>query len=610
MSVLHRRAGTLSLPTAVSLARLAIAAVAGGRGVRAAPSFASGSLSSEVGDAGQGTGQFGWAQAGALGLQRMVERQEGGGGQWGAEGEMGHKEFAFKVVFSILFVLLGGVFSGLSLGLMGLDSTNLQVLATSAPPADRRDAQKVLKLLSHGRHFVLCTLLLSNVVVNETLPVFLDSLTGGGLLAVVISSALIVIFGEVLPQALCAQHGLKIGARCVGFVRVLMYLEAPVCWPTAKLLDWLLGSHYSSLYRREELKMLISLHSSSSPTLSRHLPADYASLLGAEQGHGGGPLSEVEVEMVNGLLGAGEKTVGEVAATLRAEKGETYVVEDGRRVCEVDLKQILLRGQPCIPVKRSRSYSSSEKSEEPFIGFVSVEQPPRTSTLVRSLPLSPLVQVLPETSVVECIAYLKENTGAVLLVGGPDQTFTPTLIAQDAGRGSFSGGARARSSSIGLKGFVRGLVERQFAHSQGLARGHRASSSQLSFRLSSEHSSSDEAHPDDRRTRFSHSHHHSTSSIHSLRSLSNCHPSSTSPSAVPPPVPPKPPYATANGFRFPSHVYDEAEAFSLGADEDGRSSFSDSVRELEGDDSGFGDGSEGKGEVLFDARDPLAVKGG
>ncbi|BGP13536.1 cell agglutination protein Mam3 [Rhodosporidiobolus nylandii] len=547
---------------------------------------------------------------------------------------MGHKEFAFKVVFSILFVLLGGVFSGLSLGLMGLDSTNLQVLATSAPPADRRDAQKVLKLLSHGRHFVLCTLLLSNVVVNETLPVFLDSLTGGGLLAVVISSALIVIFGEVLPQALCAQHGLKIGARCVGFVRVLMYLEAPVCWPTAKLLDWLLGSHYSSLYRREELKMLISLHSSSSPTLSRHLPADYASLLGAEQGHGGGPLSEVEVEMVNGLLGAGEKTVGEVAATLRAEKGETYVVEDGRRVCEVDLKQILLRGQPCIPVKRSRSYSSSEKSEEPFIGFVSVEQVLHALATPNEHTRSLSPAFAARTS---AAGNLKENTGAVLLVGGsdasppspplgfitlcdlssflmrppsPDQTFTPTLIAQDAGRGSFSGGARARSSSIGLKGFVRGLVERQFAHSQGLARGHRASSSQLSFRLSSEHSSSDEAHPDDRRTRFSHSHHHSTSSIHSLRSLSNCHPSSTSPSAVPPPVPPKPPYATANGFRFPSHVYDEAEAFSLGADEDGRSSFSDSVRELEGDDSGFGDGSEGKGEVLFDARDPLAVKGG
>lgn len=55
--------------------------------------------------------------------------------------------------------------------------------------------------------------------------VFLDSLTGGGgWLAVVISSAAIVIFGEVLPQALCAQYGLRVGAKCVGFVRVLVSL--------------------------------------------------------------------------------------------------------------------------------------------------------------------------------------------------------------------------------------------------------------------------------------------------------------------------------------------------------------------------------------------------
>ncbi|KWU46184.1 hypothetical protein RHOSPDRAFT_8715, partial [Rhodotorula sp. JG-1b] len=75
------------------------------------------------------------------------------------------------------------------------------VLAASGPPRDRKDAQRVLSLLSHGRHFVLVCLLLSNVIVNETLPVFLDSLTGGGgLIAVLISSASIVIFGEILPQ--------------------------------------------------------------------------------------------------------------------------------------------------------------------------------------------------------------------------------------------------------------------------------------------------------------------------------------------------------------------------------------------------------------------------
>lgn len=40
------------------------------------------------------------------------------------------------------------------------------------------------------------TLLLGNVIVNETLPVVLDSELGGGVVAILISTMLIVIFGE------------------------------------------------------------------------------------------------------------------------------------------------------------------------------------------------------------------------------------------------------------------------------------------------------------------------------------------------------------------------------------------------------------------------------
>ena len=42
----------------------------------------------------------------------------------------------------------------------------------------------------------LVTLLLGNVIVNETLPVVLDSELGGGVVAILISTLLIVIFGE------------------------------------------------------------------------------------------------------------------------------------------------------------------------------------------------------------------------------------------------------------------------------------------------------------------------------------------------------------------------------------------------------------------------------
>lgn len=104
--------------------------------------------------------------------------------------------YVLKLVAACVLVLLGAVFAGLTLGLMGLDLTNLQVIKASGAPEERDHADKVLRLLGHGKHWVLVTLLLANVVVNETLPILLDSLFGGGWQAILLSTVLIVIFGE------------------------------------------------------------------------------------------------------------------------------------------------------------------------------------------------------------------------------------------------------------------------------------------------------------------------------------------------------------------------------------------------------------------------------
>jgi len=49
----------------------------------------------------------------------------------------------------------------------------------------------VLNLLKKGKHWVLVTLLLSNVITNETLPIVLDRSLGGGWPAVLGSTVLI-----------------------------------------------------------------------------------------------------------------------------------------------------------------------------------------------------------------------------------------------------------------------------------------------------------------------------------------------------------------------------------------------------------------------------------
>jgi metal transporter CNNM len=79
---------------------------------------------------------------------------------------------------------------------MGQDEIYLQVLAQSGEAHERKNAAKVLHLLKRGKHWVLVTLLLSNVITNETLPIVLDRSLGGGWPAVVSSTVLI---GTSLP---------------------------------------------------------------------------------------------------------------------------------------------------------------------------------------------------------------------------------------------------------------------------------------------------------------------------------------------------------------------------------------------------------------------------
>ena len=87
---------------------------------------------------------------------------------------------------------------------MGQDEIYLQVIKEAGESAERKQAASVLKLLKRGKHWVLVTLLLSNVITNETLPIILDRSIGGGWPAVLGSTVLIGITYSYLPRSV---HG-------------------------------------------------------------------------------------------------------------------------------------------------------------------------------------------------------------------------------------------------------------------------------------------------------------------------------------------------------------------------------------------------------------------
>jgi len=77
------------------------------------------------------------------------------------------------------------------------------VIEKSGEGSQKTHAARVLRLLKRGKHWVLVTLLLGNVITNETLPIVLDRSLGGGWPAVLGSTVLI---GKTPSQSIaCAS---------------------------------------------------------------------------------------------------------------------------------------------------------------------------------------------------------------------------------------------------------------------------------------------------------------------------------------------------------------------------------------------------------------------
>lgn len=53
----------------------------------------------------------------------------------------------------------------------------------------------------------------------------------------ILSTVLIVIFAEIIPQAFCSRHGLLFGAKTIWLIKGCMFILAPVAWPLAFILD-------------------------------------------------------------------------------------------------------------------------------------------------------------------------------------------------------------------------------------------------------------------------------------------------------------------------------------------------------------------------------------
>ncbi|KAK6635699.1 hypothetical protein RUM44_000953 [Polyplax serrata] len=219
------------------------------------------------------------------------------------------------IIISLLF--FSALFSGLTLGLMSMDKTDLKILCTTGTELERQYASAIMPVRSHGS-LLLCSLLLGNVLVNSVLTILMDDLTSG-LIAVVFSTLAIVIFGEIMPQAICSRHGLAIGAKTIYITKFVILLTCVVAFPISKILDYMLGEEIGNVYNRERLKELVKT---------------------------GTDIEKDEVNIISGALELRKKTVAEVMTKLE----DVYMLDYHAILDFETVSEIMKSGFSRIPV--------------------------------------------------------------------------------------------------------------------------------------------------------------------------------------------------------------------------------------------------------------------
>ena len=217
-----------------------------------------------------------------------------------------------------ILLLLSALFSGLTLGFLGLDRSELE----RKTKLGNEKAAAVLGIRKNNNQ-LLVTLLLGNVFVNAFLSVILAGFTNG-FAAVAISTFLIVLFGEILPQAFFSKYALDIGYFFVPVVRFFIFILYPLTWPIAWVLERILGREEDTIFTREEISEMIKDHE------DHHLS----------------DLDSDEERVILGALTYSDKKAGEIMTY----RDECYVIAEGTMLTESVLRNIKDSGYSRIPV--------------------------------------------------------------------------------------------------------------------------------------------------------------------------------------------------------------------------------------------------------------------
>jgi metal transporter CNNM len=229
-----------------------------------------------------------------------------------------HINIALVILEVIGFILAAAICSGLNIAVMSLDVSDLKRKALLG----NIQAKKVLPF-RQKTHLVLASILLTNVAAVSATSLVLSRLVNGWI-AGALSTLLIVVFGEILPQAWFAKNALKYTSRLTPLLSLMIGTTYIISKPLEKLLNQFFPNEKAKLQSRHELGLIITEHLDNNAS----------------------ELDDNEIEIVRGALLLSEKRVRDIMTKIT----KTYWLTPDVLLNDPKIDEIKNQGFSRIPI--------------------------------------------------------------------------------------------------------------------------------------------------------------------------------------------------------------------------------------------------------------------
>ncbi len=215
------------------------------------------------------------------------------------------------IVEVALLVMASAICSGLNIAVMALDVADLKRKAKLG----NKQAARVLPLRRHT-HLTLASILFTNVAAVSATSLVLGQRLEGWV-AGLLGTLLIVVLGEVIPQALFSKNPLAWASLFAPLLKGMVVVTYVLSKPLQLLLDKLFPRQSGKLQSRHELGLMITEHLDDKSS----------------------ELDDDEIEIMRGALQLSEKRVRDIMTDVR----HTYwltpeTMLDGTRIDEIKAK--------------------------------------------------------------------------------------------------------------------------------------------------------------------------------------------------------------------------------------------------------------------------------